>query len=247
VINRFTIATNYFSFWFWFDVLATLPFGSIAGGYKYKAFRVFRVFRLIRFVKLYRLLNISKILGKFINPAYINLIALLTRIFYIAHLLACFWHYIAAKGIGGRPPGYPETWIDNPMFSVQLNTSSDHYVASLYFATVTVLTIGYGDIFPTTPLERIYAMIMMLIGVIAVASLVNRLGCILEAANSGEQNRKSQLEAMYTALEDTNIPVILRSRANAAYAYYLKKKSSYDEEQIILELPPTIRRSLIRR
>jgi Ion channel len=40
------------------------------------------------------------------------------------------------------------------------------YIASLHFVTVTVTTIGYGDVSPNTPLEQIVSIFMMLIGVV---------------------------------------------------------------------------------
>ena len=61
--------------------------------------------------------------------------------------------------------------------------------ASVYWAIVTVTTVGYGDIAPHTPLGRIVASVLILIGysVIAVPT-----GLITTHMSSAFQNRKAQ-------------------------------------------------------
>ena len=41
------------------------------------------------------------------------------------------------------------------------------YLTSFYFTTTTVTTVGYGDFSASTVAEKIFCIIMMLIGVIA--------------------------------------------------------------------------------
>ena len=49
--------------------------------------------------------------------------------------------------------------------------NSHHYVASLYWAMTTALTIGYGDVVPNTTLERIFVCVMMLASSVLYASI----------------------------------------------------------------------------
>ena len=61
--------------------------------------------------------------------------------------------------------------------------------ASVYWAIVTVTTVGYGDITPHTPLGRIVASVLILIGysVIAIPT-----GLITTHMSSAFQNSKQQ-------------------------------------------------------
>lgn len=61
--------------------------------------------------------------------------------------------------------------------------------ASVYWAIVTVTTVGYGDITPHTPLGRIVASVLILIGysVIAIPT-----GLITTHMSSAFQSRKQQ-------------------------------------------------------
>ncbi|MFW5852545.1 MAG: potassium channel family protein [Nanoarchaeota archaeon] len=46
------------------------------------------------------------------------------------------------------------------------------YMSSFYFSVVTLTTVGYGDIHPTTDISRLFTAIYILVGVtIAVASI----------------------------------------------------------------------------
>lgn len=56
------------------------------------------------------------------------------------------------------------------------------YAASLYWAVTTMSTTGYGDILPMTNLERSYALIVMLIGVVVSALVFGVLGQIITDA-----------------------------------------------------------------
>merc|ERR1719253_1302660 len=44
------------------------------------------------------------------------------------------------------------------------NSASEEYVAAMYWSMMTMTTVGYGDIPMKTNLERIYAILCMVIG-----------------------------------------------------------------------------------
>lgn len=50
-------------------------------------------------------------------------------------------------------------------------TTTDQLIVSLYFALTMLSTVGYGDMFPMSNLERVIGVLCMMIGV-AVFSLV---------------------------------------------------------------------------
>lgn len=75
--------------------------------------------------------------------------------------------------------------------------------ASVYWAIVTVTTVGYGDITPHTPLGRIVASVLILIGysVIAIPT-----GLITTHMSSAFQSRKAaaQMSAMSSGEHELN-------------------------------------------
>lgn len=51
-------------------------------------------------------------------------------------------------------------------------------MTSLYFAFITMITVGYGDITPITDIERAYVIFFTLITCIVYAYVVNTIGSL---------------------------------------------------------------------
>lgn len=62
----------------------------------------------------------------------------------MAHLFGCAFYYIAIYENHKFNDG--STWVKK--FDVQKLDLKDQYVTSIYFAFITMMTIGYGDITP---------------------------------------------------------------------------------------------------
>ena len=75
----------------------------------------------------------------------------------MTHIVACFW-YMMADTEG------PEvvTWVT--VHGIQDKSVAEKYLASLYWAYTTMLTVGYGDITPRTDGELIFSIIWMCLG-----------------------------------------------------------------------------------
>lgn len=211
-VDRWKIAEHYLSFWFWIDIIATIPFDAILAGLlvpsQLQVVRLIRVLRLMRLSKLYRLLEVNKAFETYVDPAVINLVILFARIFYIAHLFACLWHYIS---LSPASDGFPETWTR--VTDVDLTSTADRYIASMYFAVVTLLTIGYGDVTATNEVERFVAIVTMVAGVVVFATLVNRLSTIIASRNADVKLFKQKVDQFKTDLRAAKIPSLLAKRA----------------------------------
>lgn len=87
-----------------------------------------------------------------------NLIQIFFVLAYLLHVVGCFW-YAASFGDIYRWLN----WIrDNDLEDTGLMTK---YWASIYWATVTCTTVGYGDILPTNNYELLWAMCIIVFGV----------------------------------------------------------------------------------
>lgn len=53
------------------------------------------------------------------------------------------------------------------------------YITSCYFVLTTTATVGYGDISPQNTLERLFGMLLMLIGVLSFTFISGALSSIL--------------------------------------------------------------------
>ncbi|WP_368542123.1 ion transporter [Enterobacter soli] len=140
-----------FSFWGLIDLATILPlyvmwlWPEISLDYVF-AWRAMRAIRVLRILKLLRFMPSLRVFW--------------TAIVSARHQLALFYSFIAIVMIVFGALMY---LIEGPKYGfTTLN-------ASVYWAIVTVTTVGYGDITPHTPLGRIVASVLILIGYSVIA------------------------------------------------------------------------------
>lgn len=139
-----------FSFFGIIDLLSTLPkylSFFFVGTHALAALRALRLLRVFRILKLVRFLGASKILTK-------ALIASKTKIFvflFFVVILCCI--------------------LGTIMYLIEGNNNSGFtsIPSSIYWAIVTLTTVGYGDIAPTSPFGQFIASIIMILGYAIIA------------------------------------------------------------------------------
>jgi voltage-gated potassium channel len=154
-----------FSFFGLIDLFAILPF-YITIGIDLRSIRIFRLFRLLRSFKLMRYNN--SIL-RFKNAISMIKEDLIVFLFSTAMLL-----FFSSVGI---------YYFENPAQPDQFKSVFD----CLWWAVVTLTSVGYGDIYPITVGGKIFTFIILIIGLGIVAVPT---GLIASALTKGIKNDK---------------------------------------------------------
>jgi len=136
-----------FSFYGLIDLFAILPF-YISSGIDLRSIRIFRLFRLFRIFKIFRY---SKAI-KELKTAFLSIKEELV-LFVIA---TSFLLYIASVGI---------YYFENKAQPEQFKS----VFHCLWWAIITLTTVGYGDSYPITVGGKIFTSIIALIGIGVVA------------------------------------------------------------------------------
>lgn len=150
------------------DLVSILPALSIIGsGFKLlRLFRMFRTFRVFRVFKAFRYSKNIIIILKVMKNAKNALLTVC--------VLAIGYIFIAALII----------------FNIE-GDSFNTFFDALYWATVSLTTVGYGDIYPVTSIGRVITMISSIFGIaiVALPSGIITAG-YLDAINEEKEGKK---------------------------------------------------------
>ncbi|MCO5258700.1 MAG: ion transporter [Crocinitomicaceae bacterium] len=139
------------SVWGIIDLLSILPIFFLAFYSKMHYFRIIRILRLVRIFKIFRV-------NKFTQEAYSLYHSLVASIYKISVFM--FFVILLSVLMGGLMYIFEGRENDAGFNSVP---------ESIYWAIVTVTTVGFGDITPTTDFGKFLASIMMLLGYAIIA------------------------------------------------------------------------------
>ena len=149
--------------------------------------RIVRIGRMYKLLKLTRLLKMLKLVKdrskilKYVNElmkvgvGFERLFFFIMLFLMMSHIVSCLW--VLTATINETKDG---TWLES------LTNLSDYelYLTSFYFTIETITTVGYGDYAPLTPLEKIFCIFTMILGVIAFSFASGSLASILQNADS---------------------------------------------------------------
>lgn len=123
-----------------------------------------------------------------------NLIITLSNLFLIVHLIGNMWAAASTFNI---------TTDANWMVRIGIQDDNDKqkYIASVYWAVVTVLTVGYGDIIPVNVYEKVFTCIILAAGVAIFSYMLSSMGnqfSELSRSVSKRQSRDRQIVELET-------------------------------------------------
>jgi voltage-gated potassium channel len=164
-----------FSFMGIFDLCAILQFYIPFVIFDLRVLRVFRLFRLLRIFKLTRYNKSFDLIGRVFKSEKDKLL-MTFFIVGIMLLLASSVMYAAENAV--QPDVFP------------------NILATLWWAVVTLTTVGYGDVYPVTVLGKLLSGVISILGIILIAlpSGIISSGFIKEYEKEKEYMKEREIE-----------------------------------------------------
>ena len=134
-----------------------------------------RLVKLLRFGQVRTFSNNVSTVSKKFAKLVLQIVELILILFGITHLAAMFWLAIVRYE---RNNGEDETWYDD--WNEEQASQFEEYIDSIFWATATMTSIGYGDIFPVTNIERAMSLIVMICGATMYAGLFGTLEVLID-------------------------------------------------------------------
>lgn len=167
-----------FTGWAIIDLLSILPGLSLVS----KTFKIFRVTRLLRLLRVLRIFKLIRYTDKI--QVLANVIRKERKVLLSVLVISLFYVFLTALIMFNTEPHF-----DPESGTATLGTFFD----ALYWATVTLTTVGYGDVIPVTDIGRLISMISSLFGVAIIALPSGVItASYLEEIRSGKQEEEKR-------------------------------------------------------
>ncbi|XP_049299665.1 potassium voltage-gated channel subfamily H member 8 isoform X2 [Anopheles funestus] len=238
-----SIALNYLRSWFVVDLLAALPFDHL-----YASNVISGEESHIHLVKLTRLLRLARLLQKMDRYSqYTAMILTLLMLCFslVAHWLACVWFVIAEKerliNDADWDIGWIHTLAERLKIPVSNVTHGEAYITALYFTFTSLTSVGFGNVSATTLSEKIFSIIMMLIGALMHAVVFGNVTAIIQRMYS----RRSLYQSKWRDLKDFialhQMPKELKQRMQDYFQTMWSLNHGIDVYEILKEFPEELR------
>ncbi|KAM5570352.1 potassium channel SKOR [Rosa sericea] len=247
VYDRHLIALRYLKSRFLVDFLGCLPWDAI-----YKASGREEAVRYLLWIRLSRARRVTEFFEKLEKDIRINyLFTRIAKLFvvelYSTHTAACIFYYLATT----MPPsqeGY--TWIG----SLKMGDYSyahfreidlwKRYITSLYFAVVTMATVGYGEIHAVNVREMIFIMFYVSFDMILGAYLLGNIAALIVKGSKTEKFRDKMADLIKYMNRNRIDRGISREIKNHLRLQYDR---SYTEAAVLQDIPASIRSKISQK
>ena len=253
ITKKSLITINYLMSWFIIDLISSIPYTTIFTIFnfiqkhyyknlkqKYNLIELVQLLPIVKNLKIYknnefynkfkRFLYHYTILYKWFNTA--NFLFLF---FIYTHILACIFVFLS--------------YLENPSWISNQNlidsSKGEIYIASFYYVFATVFTVGYGDIVSVNIYERVFNLILLIVGIVAYSFSISTLINYVQNEDHKTKDYNSKMDILnQIKVTHEKMPKSLYDKI-ARFLYYRLKHVERDKNEIIDNLPIGLRTKLI--
>lgn len=240
------IARYYLKTWFLLDFVSSVPFGQLTSGTLprmqsaklLKFGRIAKVTKMLRFGKTCKSWASSDIVDKceeFIWAHHLLSVSrgiiLLLQVLVAGHWLACL--LLACGGDSA------EEYMGN--MGTDDGDELQKYMVALYWAMMTMTTVGYGDVPMRTDLERMYAIVAMIIGGGFYGYVIGVVTTVLTRHDLNQRAFTERMDIVVSWLNNHyELHPGLRRRVWKHFKEFLTTTKAIEDSIILNDLPPSL-------
>ncbi|XP_053599136.1 potassium voltage-gated channel subfamily H member 6 isoform X12 [Microplitis demolitor] len=242
VSGPWKIAVHYLRGWFIIDLVAAIPFDLLL--YGYNTDETTTLMGLLKTARLLRLVRVARKIDRYSEYGAAVLLLLMATFALIAHWMACIWYAI---GNAERPLLKSKVgWLDilandTHQFYYHNNTGGpsikSRYITALYFTFSSLTSVGFGNVAPNTDTEKIFTIIVMLIGSLMYASIFGNVSAIIQRLYSGTARYHTQMLRVREFIRFHQIPNPLRQRLEEYFQHAWTYTNGIDMNSVLKGFP----------
>nr|XP_012218336.1 PREDICTED: potassium voltage-gated channel subfamily H member 2 isoform X9 [Linepithema humile] len=236
------IAVHYLKGWFIIDLVAAIPFDLLLVGSDTD--ETTTLIGLLKTARLLRLVRVARKIDRYSEYGAAVLLLLMATFALIAHWMACIWYAI---GNAERPTLKSKVgWLDilandTHQFYFHNNTGGpsikSRYITALYFTFSSLTSVGFGNVAPNTDAEKIFTIIVMLIGSLMYASIFGNVSAIIQRLYSGTARYHTQMLRVREFIRFHQIPNPLRQRLEEYFQHAWTYTNGIDMNSVLKGFP----------
>ncbi|KAL4455050.1 hypothetical protein ABPG74_006432 [Tetrahymena malaccensis] len=201
------------------------------------------IFKLSQIVKIFN--KIEEYINNILKTTHFtNLFKLLFNMLLVGHLFSCVWISIA-KIVPIYVDSQLPTWLN-----IKQGMESSwkiEYLYAFYYSSVTMITVGYGDITPQNSYEVLLCLFTLFIACCVFAYTVNSIGYIINEIQQKNTLNKQKSNIIFNYMKQKNISRDMQYEVQQYLKYIWKgtdERNTEQEEKIIETLNSNLRQRL---
>lgn len=217
-----------------------LTFSQIFQSYnENKVINIYRLIRILKFLKVNSKNSFINYIGREFNLEYtqgaINrLLFFFLNFLLISHILTCIFIFLGSLKI--------PNWIISQ--NLQNSSFANIYLSSLYFNHTTIFTIGYGDVLSKNFYERLYNILLMVVGIMLYSFAITSISNIIQQQDEKTKIYLKNMEYVNQLTSKYKINRKLEENINRYFKYDWSSNKK-DKNELLKELPISLRNEMI--
>ncbi|KAK3233293.1 hypothetical protein CYMTET_56404 [Cymbomonas tetramitiformis] len=244
--SNFVVAKQYFTTWFLIDLVSIIPLETIVPHLGFSGqtgnLKLVRIIRLLKMAKLLRVLRAGRMLQRAeaaleVDYATMELVKFIVFVFLNAHWLACLWHMVPVM------EDKEENWITSYSFLDESDGNFAKYLCSFYWAVATLSTLGYGDVVPTTHVERMFAIVATVMGASIYSYIIGTCCGLVAGMGEHQQAFYKKMDVLNHFMSDKGLSPQLQERLRDYFRF--RHSSTHGnpdaDSRLLLDMSPALR------